>query len=187
MLSAIQNIDMSIFNAVNGRWISPFLDRLMVLTTNQETGILIVIGLLALFALLGRKKGRVAALSVLVAYGIIDPLGSYVIKPLIARPRPCHLGIGRLLVDCGSGFAMPSLHAAASFGIFTALVVHYGWRAAPLYIFAAGVAYSRVYVGVHWPSDVVVGALYGASIGFAMAYLSKKIFFKKGNIDAKTP
>ncbi len=185
MLNFLHKIDMSMFEAMNGRWISPFLDRFMTLVTNQETGILIVIAILLLFAVLGSKKGRVAALSVVLAYGIIDSVGHYILKPLFGRPRPCHLEIGRLLVDCGSGLSMPSLHAAASFGIFTALITHYGWRTAPFYILAACVAYSRVYVGVHWPFDIFAGALYGAAVGFGMAYFSKKIFFKGDKPDAK--
>ncbi|MCK5832883.1 phosphatase PAP2 family protein [bacterium] len=179
------NIDLSLFSLMNGKWVCPFLDRFMVLATNQETGILIIIGILVGITIIGRKKGRITALSALVGYAIIDPLGHYVIKPLIAKPRPCHLDLGRLLVDCGTGYAMPSLHAAASFGVFSVIVTHYGWPATPLYFLALIVAYSRVYVGVHWPMDIFAGAIYGAFIGVGISLLAKKLFkMEKNNAHA---
>ncbi len=180
-MTFLTDIDQRLFFLINGRWISPALDRFMVLATNQETGILIILAILVAFSVLGRRKGRIASLSAVLAYAFIDPVGHYIIKPLFARPRPCHLEIGRLLVDCGSGLAMPSLHSAASWGVFTAIVAFFGAPALPLFILAIIVGYSRVYVGVHWPFDVIVGAVYGAGIGLLAATILKKFFMKEKN------
>ncbi|HHS49672.1 MAG TPA: phosphatase PAP2 family protein [candidate division Zixibacteria bacterium] len=186
-MNFFRNIDLAIFAIINERWTTPALDSFMIHATNQETGILIILAILVIFAVLGRRKGRIAAVSALLSFAVIDPLGHYVIKRIIARPRPCHLDIGRLLVSCGGGFAMPSLHSAASFGIFTAIVFHYGAKSAPLYLLALVVAYSRVYVGVHWPTDVLVGALYGTAVGLAFVAASKRIFFREKKTDEKAP
>ncbi|HDR91170.1 MAG TPA: phosphatase PAP2 family protein [candidate division Zixibacteria bacterium] len=121
-------------------------------------------------------------IATIIAIAIIDLVGAHVFKPLIARPRPCHLEIGRLLVRCGTGYAMPSLHAANTFGVFTPIVWRYKWKAAPLYIISILVSYSRIYVGVHWPLDVVVGMLWGVAVGWGVCWL----FFRKEVIETET-
>ncbi len=151
----------------------------MPLLTDQNAGILVLLGILAVIGILGQKRGRIAILAALAAVMIIDPFGGYILKPLFARARPCHLEIGRLIVQCGSGYAMPSLHAANCFGAFVPVVIAYRWKAAPLLILAFGIAYSRVYVGVHWPMDVLMGSIYGVGVGAFAGWAVNRIFKQK--------
>jgi undecaprenyl-diphosphatase len=128
---------------------------------------------LAAAALLWRRLGRaalrpVAALGLAVA--LADALGSQLWKRLLARRRPCYAlpeGEVRRLLAAADASALPSLHAANLFALATVAALADRRLALPGFAVAAAVALSRVYGGVHWPSDVVAGALWGALCGLA--------------------
>jgi len=123
----------------------------------------------------GDNRVRLAVVFSLVTVTVTDQLSSTFLKPLIERPRPCWNMEVHLLVGCGSGFSMPSSHAANLFGqayFFRYVVPATGRYLIPL---AIVVALSRVFVGVHYPADIIVGAalgtLAGAGIGRTYAYI----------------
>jgi undecaprenyl-diphosphatase len=133
--------------------------------------------MLALFAVVALKEEKkvivpfaVAAAAVLAAY-----LLTGVLKQLLHRPRPCDVLEGiNLLVGCPGSFAMPSGHASGTFAF--AVPFYFFVRSGARHALLAGAALvsaSRVYVGVHYPSDVLAGAALGSAVAavLSVAYL----------------
>ena len=118
--------------------------------------------------------------------GLADTTSSRLIKNTVKRVRPCndenvkmHV---KLLVPCGSGYSFTSSHAAnhfaaAVFIIFTFLD-NRKWLKWSLLVWAASISFGQVYVGVHYPLDVICGGLLGSGIGWLCAYLFQR-FFKR--------
>ncbi len=115
----------------------------------------------------------------ILSAGAADLIGFRILKPLIARTRPNYaLGSegARVLSEAANVGSMPSLHAATTFAVATTLILlspQIGRVALPIAFF---IAVSRIGVGVHWPSDVLVGALYGAALAFGVEALARKAF-----------
>jgi len=119
-------------------------------------------------------KYRSALLRVIVAatlaVSLSDFVGSHLIKPWIARVRPCYLlpaGEVRVIAEAANVGSLPSLHTANSFAVAFILSMLDRRLALVAYPAAILVGVSRIYVGAHWPSDVVAGAAWGTVAGLA--------------------
>lgn len=116
----------------------------------------------------GGARGRTVALLLVPLLFAADKISSAVVKELVARPRPCHTPGGvavveglRLLVECGPGKSFPSSHAVNNFAVAALFGFYYRRAAWAFFAWAFLVALSRVAVGVHYPSDVLGGAILG--------------------------
>jgi undecaprenyl-diphosphatase len=142
------------------------------------------------------KKPWKQYLPVLIAFGILftvcDQLSSHLIKPLIARPRPTHYpGIMehvRTLFDyTGGKYGFISGHATNSFGfaMFSSLLFRNKLYVAIVFLWAVIVAYSRIYMGVHFVSDILGGIIVGVSMGYLLyriySYIREKYIVKNGS------
>lgn len=106
---------------------------------------------------------------------LTDPLCHQILKPLFARARPCQvMDAIAALENCGTGFSMPSNHAANGMSLAVAALMlwrpKFQWGAAVL-IFGMCVGLSRVFVGVHYPTDILAGWTVGAMTGFVAAFI----------------
>ena len=106
-----------------------------------------------------------------------DGFGSQVLKPWFGRTRPCfadpeHVRMLAPIADTGS---LPSLHAANSFAVLAVIAFLFPRLAVALAPIAILISLSRIVVGVHWLSDVLAGALYGALVGLTMALIGRRL------------
>lgn len=172
------DFDLALFYLINNDSANAIFDVIMPAITAR--GYLLVLPYVFYVLYKGRlfssKKSRPyltsAIWTVLIAICAI-PLAEWaghVIKHSFARVRPCHVLDGvRLLVNCPHSLSMPSGHAVSSFAVslplfyLTRSFISLPWRLYPL-LLATAIAYSRVYVGVHYPSDVIVGAVLGSAL-----------------------
>lgn len=174
LLQQLSRADTALFRWINQGQRNPLFDGFMPFVTeagNWSVAILVAWTALLLF---GGRRGRTAALWIVPLIALSDQASSNFLKDFFARTRPCNvLQDVHLLVGCGSSFAMPSSHAAN----FGAAAVHLGWfyrRSVPLLGgLALLVGYSRVYVGVHYPFDVLVGFGVGALAALAVQALHR--------------
>ena len=171
-MSWLSSIDLSLFRFVNQTVSNPFLDRVMP----WFSGNAIFLPAVALFALgliwKGGLRGRIFALVLLSVFAFGDAFVISTLKRAIARPRPFleHTATARLLVGEGASGSMPSSHTSTWFAVTFIAYIYYrrSWRVVlPV---ACLVGLSRIYVGAHYPSDVLVGAIIGS--GYAAAGLS---------------
>lgn len=176
-MEQLLHLDYELFQFINQEWTNQVLDVVMPFLREKKNWISLYIVVAILFMYKFHwKRGILAILLTVAAIGISDTLSSKIIKPSVERPRPCHensaVDSGRLLITCGGGYSFTSSHATNHF----AIAVFLGLVLVPLFRFSLGlfiawagsIAYAQVYVGVHYPSDVVAGAIIGSVIGYAI-------------------
>jgi undecaprenyl-diphosphatase len=165
-------VDLQLLRLMN-REAPPALDHLMAAASNRVL-LLVLAGGFAVYLGLRSPHRWVAAALLLLAIGAADLVSVRVVKPAIERERPCHtLASVRAPLGCGSGKSFPSAHAADTAAAATVVI----WAAPALAPFAlalvALVGASRVYLGVHYPSDVVAGWVLGAAIAAALISIAR--------------
>lgn len=172
-MNGLVEFDQGLFRRVNGEWHNPLLDAVMpVLTDLHRAGPWPIVALAAVLALwVLKKRGWAAKAIVLVALSVAlsDMVNYRVLKPHFNRPRPQASGIEvRLLTGRHTGLSFPSNHAANTFAAANTLAYAMpglGWI---WFAVAILVSYSRVYVGVHFPLDVVAGASVGILVSMSV-------------------
>ena len=166
MIEQIIEIDKHIM-VFNKTISNPIFDLIMPIITNQNFLVfsgLILIGYLAYYG----EKRRITIVVLLIAASFSDAICFQVIKPWVGRIGPSHefYDYINLLVSKGGKYSFPSNHAANSFVFATVLSYFYEKNKTFLYILASAIAFSRVYVGVHYPLDIVSGAIIGYIISW---------------------
>lgn len=172
----VGSLDRVAFGLLNGVWTHSSLDALMPMVTDPHRVPWLLYGVAPAALGIWLYKGRKHALKVLVvavlAVGAVDLLSYRVLKPWAARPRPEYAGIGAIKrVPSGGRLGFPSNHAGNAAAAAAVLSVAYPAGAIVFWSLAILVAYSRVYVGMHYPLDVLAGLAIGAIIGWPWAAL----------------
>jgi undecaprenyl-diphosphatase len=187
--------DKSLFEKINGDWANPFFDAVMPFLRNSLSWVPLYMFLLVFVLMNFKVKGIWWALLFLSTVALTDMVGTYVFKHGFERLRPCsdpdfvdHVRL--VLKQCAGGYSFTSNHAANHFGMATFFFVTFRhlikkWVWVGLF-WAACICYAQVYVGVHYPLDVIVGALLGLAFGISTGTIFNKrfgfaIFDNQGN------
>jgi len=181
----IQSLDTKLLLLINHGTANSLFDILMP-ALSQRGYLLIIPFLLAMLLRGTRQKDnmgktllRPAIWTLAISFCALSFAGltEYMVKHATARLRPCQVIEGiRLIITCPSSYSMPSGHAIRSFAValplfyLTQEYIALIWRLYPL-LLASFIALSRIYLGVHYPSDVLAGALLGSVIGLALSSL----------------
>ncbi|SEP37265.1 phosphatase PAP2 family protein [Propionispora vibrioides] len=170
----IVTLDQTILFWIQNHLVSSVLNPYMIfLSAIGNSGIIwIVLGI----ALLAVKKYRWLGVTVLLALVMSLVLGNGILKPLAARLRPCTVFPWMpLLISLPTDYSFPSGHTFASFAAAAAIFCRSRKLGATAFLLATGIGFSRLYLFVHYPSDVLAGVLLGTLSGVAAHRLSSHL------------
>lgn len=172
-MEAIQAFDIRILYWIADHLRSGLLTPAMVFLTHlcDHGEIWLTLALLLLL----RPGTRRCGFAILLSMGLGAVLGNVVLKNMLARPRPFVTYPDLIpLVQIG-GYSCPSGHTLASFTASTAIFCFYRKAGIATLLLAALIGFTRLYVGVHYPTDVLFGALLGLLLGAAASYITKAL------------
>jgi len=179
MLKWLDQIDKVLVLLIQHDSDQSLMDKVMPVLRDPYTWIPLYVFML--YYAIRKEKNRswlFIGLSILT-FAITDGLTSQILKPMFGRLRPCcdpemH-SLVRSVIDCGGIYSMPSSHAANHFGLaafwYFSIIATNGRKWKWLWVWATVICYAQVYVGKHYPSDILAGALIGFITGMGMSRL----------------
>lgn len=187
-MTELIHFDEKLFHLINQGMRNPFFDELMPWLRNRWFWVPLYLFLGSFLIINLRKTGLIIVLLAGVAVGFTDFTNSQLIKKSIRRVRPCHIYQApqeiHLLVPCGGAYSFPSSHAANHFALATYLSLllrpYFRWLFGPLALWALTISFAQVYVGVHYPLDVVFGACYGMLTGLLFGWVAQRLSYQHG-------
>lgn len=182
-METLLSLDQGLFKLINQVWIGAWADAFFPWVTDLYKTLpfqLIFYPLLFLVFVLNFKKvGILVFLLCIACLGSNDFLGTTLFKNTVERPRPFqNIELSTIQRAPARGFSFISNHASNTFAFATFATILMPQVAIPTFFIAAVVAYSRVYNGVHYPTDIFGGALFGIFMAFMFGTLTKKILAK---------
>jgi len=192
----IERIDQAVFLFLNSLH-NPFWDEVMWVISAKLPWLPLYLFILIMLGIKYKNKFLIIFPVLLLTVTLSDQLSVHAFKEVFQRLRPCHEPALDGLVHivngkCGGKFGFVSSHAANTFAVavLSLNLLRRKWFVTGILAWAALVSYSRVYLGVHYPGDIICGGMLGAVIGYAMfklysllenKYLEKWEFFRNKN------
>jgi undecaprenyl-diphosphatase len=163
----LYSIDLAIFYFVNHSLSTGFLDKFFSTITDVNKWYIAYIILAGIAFFKGGMRGKILVLGLILLIVVTDQTGFRILKELFERARPCRaLSDAITPIGCAGGYSFPSNHALNNFAaasFISRLFPNYKWV---VFTVASLIALSRVYLGVHYPSDILAGILIGAAFGY---------------------
>jgi undecaprenyl-diphosphatase len=197
----LEHLDQQLFlflNSLN----SPFWDQVMHALSGKVIWIPLYLSILIYIGVKYKRKFLIIVLFIIVAATLADQT-SVLVKNLVQRLRPCHdpslQGLVHLFNgECGGLYSFVSSHATNSFDValLSLLFIRKRWFSIGIITWAIVIGYTRVYLGVHYPGDVICGSILGALIGWGVyslyvltdnKILKHKPYFNPALIKTDTP
>ena len=169
MFDFFNSFDMNLMIWIHQNLSNTIFDKLMPFIKNKNNWIVPIASLIITLCFFSGRKGKVALFILIISLSLTDAICAQILKPFFERLRPSHLHLEQLnlLVSKGGKWSMPSNHAANMFSLAVILSHFYSKCRGFLFFFAVTISLSRVYVGVHFPSDIIVGAFIGYAISLS--------------------
>ena len=170
MVGYLESLDKAIFLAINKGLAHPIIDPLFSFITDFRNFQVALIFVFFLVLLVGDRRLIATCLLIGIGVALSDTLVD-LLKDALARPRPCQeLAVARILVKCGRNFGFPSGHAANTATLSLIASLRHRPMGPFFYPFMVLMAYSRIYVGAHYPSDVLGGMALGLASSLVVMY-----------------
>jgi undecaprenyl-diphosphatase len=170
------SIDLSIFYFFNHTISTGFLDRFFSIITNVQNWYIAYIILIGILFFKGGRMGKLAAVGIIFLIIVTDQTGYRLLKEFFQRARPCIVLPDALLpTGCTGAYSFPSNHALNNFAAAAFFTKLFSGYKTVLFVIASLVAISRVYLGLHYPSDIIAGAAIGMVFGYIFAFAILKI------------
>lgn len=181
-MEILENLDFTLFRLINQTLSAAWLDQFMILLSSKYFWIpLYLLIIFRIFRFNAVKKSMVMILFLILAFAVSDSFSSRIMKPVFKRKRPfLHQELTARLPDgpAGSKYGFVSSHSANFFAVLLLSGLFFGFNRKQLLAWlsmAVLVAYSRVYLGVHFPGDVFGGALLGVLVASGLWFLYRRL------------
>jgi len=180
-------LDTVLLRLINLQWVHPFLDRVIPIFSHFDRWHIPLVALLIFIVIRERLKGVLIVVGLGLTILLSEAMCSVVVKELIDRVRPCHIHAWVRLIEgyCPKSPAFPSSHATNITAGITYLSFFFSRWLFAMVPLALLVGYSRVYLGVHYPLDVIGGVILGAGCGWTVFEVFKKLIFPRLQIELK--
>lgn len=188
--TSLEKVDIALFELINGHGTLPYFDVLMPWMRTSEHWIPFYLALVGYVFYRWGWKAWKWLLAVAITIALTDQLSSFIFKPFIHRLRPCAdpamlTQVKLLIPACPSSFSFTSSHAANHFSlaifVFMTLQPLFKKYTYLFFLWAGLISYAQIYVGVHYPLDVLAGTF----IGLVMGYVGAKLYSKWLSISNK--
>jgi len=181
-MEVFYSLDLTIFYFLNHTISTGFLDKFFSIITNVNNWYITYLILLGILFFKAGRTGKIAVIGIIILITVTDQIGYKLLKEFFERARPCNALSDVLTpLGCTGSYSFPSNHAINNFAaaaFFSKLFTKY-----KIVLFASAflVAISRVYLGLHYPSDIIAGAAIGMIFGYIFALAALKINYQLNN------
>lgn len=179
-MTGLLELDVQLFHWINGSWSNPLFDYIVPYWRHKLLWIPLYVFILSFMIINFRNRAFLMCVGILLTTTLSDVSSSHIIKKSVERLRPCNTPDIRkdmtLRVRCGTGYSFTSSHATNHFAVAWIVIFLLGkrwkWIKSPMLLWAGTISLGQVYVGVHFPLDILCGAM----LGYFCALLAYRMY-----------